>query len=288
MAYSDNALALFADTQRVSVATAGQYDGLIAKTSTGSVVNSLFAEYPTGHCQVAYDADIPCIGFHENRPELYVAGTLGRYPKADDDPQIKALDRALRTNGILRAVDSLMVDCSVYRQSDGNDAPLLWLVGSGRHLMETAYERYGLPVYLWMTLKTMQHYKNDPQYEALVKLVCDFGSCFNSSYAIAVENGYPAASESQSNHNPYDGVDSKGKKVPWYFWGFSQGSQYAFLYNGNRAKLFSDLGYVERNPDGSGEGNGENPDENPDNGNSGGNVENPDEGENESGKAGYL
>ncbi len=136
----------------------GKADFIIGYMGTGSQMEARF----TDHIQQAYDAGIPMLGLYRLDPELYydMGINLARWPQGIDDPQMKIIERQLVSGTVRRVVHGLILDCTKYMNVDGRtQATDNWVKAVARHMLAQVWDRYKLPVWLYVTMRLVNAYE---------------------------------------------------------------------------------------------------------------------------------
>ena len=229
------------NVKKATVAEYANHDAMLAYIGKGGEYNTLFAE----NVQVAADANKPCMAWLAIDPNAYAGITPGAYPKPENDPHIKTLDRGLYQGGVYgnpkRTVHGIIIDAEYYRTADGNYLTATWVKDNAAHVLDIVYKRYKLPVWLYFNKALYVYYaEQDANSKFAIEALIDTaeGISFPDSGVVIVD-GYPA-----DNESPYTWIPFSGEHG-WHFWGVGYvDNLYTFIYNGDKAKLYSDLGFV--------------------------------------------
>jgi len=228
------------NVKEATVAEFAKHDAMLAYVGKGSEYNTFFAK----NVQVAADANIPCMAFMAIDPNAYAGINPGAYPKPENDPHIKTLDRALYSGGVygnpIRAVNGIMIDAEYYRTTDGNYLTATWTAANAAHILDIVYKRYKLPVWLYFNKALYTYYANidDSSRFAIEKLVDTYGICYPDPNVVIVD-GYPADNESAYTYIPFSG------QLGWSFWGVGYvDNLYTFICNGDKAALYNALNFT--------------------------------------------
>jgi hypothetical protein len=202
-------------------------DFLIAKTG----------ELFTKQIQSAYDCKprIPFIMFYENDPEPYLEMGLDprKWPVGDADPQIKYLDRMI--GNPKRSIHGIMLSCSkIFHQGTKAFSPA-WITQHGQHMLNMIWNRYHIPMYLYMDSNPWAVWKDDVDG---ITMLNNFVKTQISTVTFAIEMAGIVPATGQAPKLPAD-------TAKWYFWLYSVGKNcLRFLYNGNKAMLYDELNFV--------------------------------------------
>jgi len=228
-------------------------DFIIAWAGHGAQIAQKF----TQHVQTAYDIGVPLLAYFASDPTLYFDMGLdeSKWPAPDNDPQIKALDRMLKSGSVLRVFHGIMIDASMRIGSDGKTITDGWIVSIARHLQDMCWQRYRKPIYPYISPSTVQAYPGSQQFAVWLSGM-DGISIWKSAYSNnpAVEtaswDAFPIPADSESPDPMY--------APAWYFWRYSNtkfifpgidgGAVPTFLYSSDRNRLYSDLGFTSAQP----------------------------------------
>lgn len=232
--WSSRAIGLWHDSKDPLSATSLQgMDFLLAKIG---------ANFVQGHCNLAYNAKIPFGLFFEADPELYglcPIGDFNRWPDITGDPTIKMLDSYIMSGTMKRAIHFIVIDCSKTINSYGKTITPMWIVKTGERLISLIWQKYKLPVYLYMNQNPVVSAATDPAGKEALNLFLNSngdGLSVFSKPAIGVD-GYPA--DGTRPVLAYDG----GK--PWGFWLYNPVTVgIKTLYNKDKTGLYADLNYT--------------------------------------------
>ena len=221
--WSDNALGLFSQSY-VYPAALADYDFLIAE----------IGESFTANVQSAYDAKIPCILFAPNKVlKWHVDFGLNNpnWPTAEQEPLIKDLDRYIMMGDVKREIHGIMLDCEYVTDEFKSPLTVNWWYERAKWMLDMIWNRYRLPIYLYMNKDPVTEYNVQPDIELVYKLCADYGV----SVVDFVAEGFP--SNSRQPWRPYVGPD-----YPWYFWLYAW-TPGRFIYNGTVEELYAALEY---------------------------------------------
>jgi hypothetical protein len=179
---------------------------------------------------LAYAHHIPCVLFYEPDISLYLEMTMdpARWPAPDNDPTLKVIDRLLGTPR--RAVHAIMLGITNARYTPN------WLITFGQHILDKAWQRYRLPLYLYMDSNPWT-VANDTERLALNMYT-------NRQEGMSTVDFNAAHTWPQFPSNLQQTLGQKGMDmVKWYFWLHHYNDADKSIdvrYNGD---LYADIGY---------------------------------------------
>jgi hypothetical protein len=219
----------------VDISKFQKIDFVIVDAGTGSIASEL----SSNHINDAYKLNAICIIKFNCDPELYW-GYTDILPEVDKDQQIKVLDNVIYYNGSVspynkRMVHGIMIDCSKYLQVDNKIITDYWVQKIGQDLIDKVWNRYKLPVYLYITPDTVN------------TLVGQFGSATISAWLknwnictwttatpenTATVNGDPAKLEIPGDEDKPNITYAKG----WDMWKYAN-TKYVFANVTNKNNI---------------------------------------------------
>jgi len=156
--------------------------------------------------------------------------------------QFKELDQMIYigdpANKLKRAIHGIILDCSKLDNDEDGFMNPSWIVYQSEYMLKNIWERYQIPVYLYMNTTSINYWKEkDPE-------------GVEGIYAFIKRHGVSTVSICQSENDiPVDGtrpiLPYDDSSIRWDFWLYSlcQSKLYLFLYNGDRKKMAEDFNY---------------------------------------------
>jgi len=214
--------------QIISIEKASQYDFIVGEIGS-NCANTI---------QVAHDVDIPFILF---TPSMLGRAVIDQGPdvaewKTENQPCIKELDRAIYSNGVKRIIHAIMVDCSAVEDEKGKPISAWWITVYSDWLLKKIWQRYGIPVYLYMNKQPYALANSDGR-EMLISLIAEWGLCTVTQ--VQVIDGYPAPQTQP------DIIYNDTDLISLYFWLYNTGADWQWLYMENVDRLRAVMGMTD-------------------------------------------
>lgn len=230
MDWTKNAKGIYLDDGQ-AVADFGKLanqDFLIARTG----------EKFTANVQAAYDACVPCIMFVGSEITRWIIDhgvEMDGWPKIENTPVGKEVQRYLYAGTARRAVHGIMIDASAVSDDEKGKLTATWITRWQKYVIDQIYRLHRLPVYLYMNKSPIKAHKDTDGEQAIIQMLREYG--VSTVNFVSTINGYPSG-ELQPDL-PYNG----GRDWTWHFWLYSS-SPMSFLYNGSAEALYDELGYT--------------------------------------------